>query len=100
MTKTQFVLQVIAFVVAVVMLPFLLVFGCGKGCEPHGNVCACTEPPQAELYTYIPADEKPHHNRIPAWADGTVKADMGTLSKDDDEKAKADREGKKSAGIN
>ncbi len=76
---------------------------CGKGCEEMGGVCACDSP--AEKAPDVQAStDTPRRGQQPAWETGEVKADMpqSRISEDaqaDQQKAMADFEGKKAAGI-
>lgn len=80
---------------------------CEKGCAEFNGLCACDEP--AYTAPSVPApgvvsEEKPRREQIREWESGEVKADMpqSLIFKDaqlDMEKAQADAEGKRAAGI-
>ncbi len=103
MTKKQFFIQVVAFVLAWVALPFLL--ACDKGCENHNGVCACDQLPVADTTPQAkPSDEKPPQDKMPSYQREGIHADMpaSTAIQDaelDREKQQADFEGKKAAGL-
>ncbi len=107
MTKKQFIIQVIAFVVACLSLPFALAFGkCPKGTEEHQGMCAALPSPEESTLAPLipPSDEKPRRSQQPEWITGEVHADLTPSvaaqdAKQDEAKMKADAEGKKSAGV-
>lgn len=85
------------------------VLACAKGCTEYEGNCAC-EPPSADTQTLAPmpqgvvSDEKPSRHPEPAWQRGEVHADTppSVAAKDalaDEEKAKAEADGKAAAGL-
>lgn len=77
---------------------------CDKGCEDHDGVCACSAVPEQAAPTVQPSDEKPPHNPQPESEMGNMIIDMPPSlaaqdAKLDQEKAKADAEGKRKAQI-
>ncbi len=78
---------------------------CEKGCEEHSGVCACDARPDVEAESYAkPSDEKPRRSQQPEWQTGEVNASLAPSKASDDakmdqEKTKADAEGKKAAGL-
>ena len=110
MTKRMYALQAVAFVVAVVLLPFMLlveaVAKCGKDCESHSGVCACFgTPEQAKSADEVqPSDERPSRHPEPAWQRGEVVASTGQEERNlayQHDKAidDANAEGKRKAGL-
>ncbi len=107
MTKTRLMLNAVAFVVAVLALPFLLVwdsFGCPAGTTEYQGVCAADLQPEKAVQTFVPSDEKPSRHPQPAWQRGDVIADTppsqaANDAKMDAERVKADGAGKKAAGL-
>lgn len=85
--------------IAVLLYACSYAMACGKGCELHGNVCAC-EPSPAEM----PQDVKPSTEAPPRGNGEHVKAAMpdSLIYSDshlDQEKVDADVQGKKAAGL-
>lgn len=105
MTKKQFCIQTIAFVLACLALPILL--ACDKNCEEHEGVCACDAPPKdlVPVTEVKPSDEKPRREQIREWESGEVHAEIPPSQavndiKMDAEKARAESQGKHTAGLN
>lgn len=80
---------------------------CGEDCEEHQGVCACTQEPERPIpaQEIQPSKEKPRKEQQAEWQTGNVKADMPhSMSAEDErldkEKATADFEGKRAAGLN
>lgn len=103
MKKHLFLINATAFVLSWMALPLLL--ACDPGCEEHYGVCACDQKPVADTTPPIqPSDEEPPKDKMPSYQREGVKADMPeSLSaqdaKADMERAQADSEGKKAAGL-
>lgn len=104
MTKSQYLISVIAFALVCLALPFLL--ACDQGCDEHYGVCACDQKPNVEPTAYLTStsDEKPSRHPEPAWQRGEVKASEGkeereSAYKQDKAKDDANEQGKKAAGI-
>lgn len=110
MWKKILLLNDVAFIVIATMLPFQFQkysMACGTGCEEHQGTCACDAKPigLALSEEVQPSNEKPRRSQQPDWQTGTVTAAMppSEASKDaklDAERASADNEGKKAAGLN
>jgi hypothetical protein len=89
MTKKQFGMNAVAFVLAWVALPLLL--ACDQGCEEHSGVCACSGTPEVAP-PVIPSDEKPPKSGMPSYQAEGIKVDTpkSLISEDakmDDKKA-------------
>ena len=80
------------------------VLACDKGCEPYAKgLCACEGTPEASV-SVKPSDEKPPDDKLPSYEREGVKAltPPSLVTEDaklDQEKADADKQGKKAAGI-
>lgn len=109
MTKSKFLLNAIAFVLAWLALPFLLMFSDGA-CPPGSieieGVCAADlkpeQPTQADGVQ--PSDEKPPLDKMPSYEREGIHAETPPSMaaqdvKMDAEKAQANAQGKKAAGI-
>lgn len=107
MTKSKFLLNAVAFVVAVVVLPFLLAwdsFGCPAGSTEYEGVCAANLQAEKVVQTFVPSDEKPPSDKMPSYQREGVHADMPESTgcqdaKADSDKAQADGAGKRAAGL-
>jgi hypothetical protein len=108
MTKRMFLFQLIVAVIACLVLPLLLAWeavGCPQDCEPHGDVCACSEAPQEDKMSSIrPSDEKPPRSGMPSYQAEGIKAAMPDsqiqeVQHEIDEERDADAIGKKRAGL-
>lgn len=80
------------------------VIACNKGCTEYEGNCACDQAPEKAVQTFVPSEDKPSHHPQAAWERGEVKADTppslaASDAKLDQERAKADAEGKKDAGL-
>lgn len=77
---------------------------CAPGCLPYEGVCACSQPAEKVEQTYKPSDEKPPRDKMPSYQREGIKAEMPSSlasedAKLDEDKAKAEIQGKKAAGI-
>jgi hypothetical protein len=102
MSKKQFLINVVAFIAAWLALPFLL--ACDKGCEDHEGTCACDPSPAEQAASVAPSNEKPPQDKMPSYEREGIHADMppsqtAQLEQEDKQKAQADFEGKKAAGL-
>lgn len=93
-------------VFALLLLPSVLFGACRSGCFDYRGTCTCEiQPNKADEKDFVkPSDEKPPKNVQPCWQTGlcTVVDAPNMASEDakwDAEKLAADREGKRSAGI-
>ncbi len=81
------------------------VIACNVGCYEYQGNCACEQrPADSDASSIKPSDEKPPTDKMPSYQrEGIVAAMPMSLAaqiiKEDEEKAKADAEGKKAAGI-
>lgn len=77
---------------------------CGKGCTEWEGVCACDQAAFKAEPVNAASDEAPRKGQIREWESGEIKADMPVSlvaadAKLDAEKAEADAEGKRNAGL-
>lgn len=90
-------------VIAAVLLStgYVAYAGCPKGCEPHGDICACDAPGEstATVQTYKPSDERPPSDKMPSYQREGIHADMPPVSGQDQAKADATMAGRKAAGL-
>lgn len=78
---------------------------CNIGCSEYQGICACEQKPIPDTTPPVqPSDDKPAKSGMPSWQDPSVKAAFPQSliyedSKADQDRAQADSEGKKAAGI-
>ncbi len=96
--------KLILLVITCIIVASNATASCNKGCsEYHGN-CACDEKPYQAIPVAPSSDEAPPRSGMPSWQDPSVKADMPQSNAFEDmkmdlEKAEADAQGKRAAGI-
>jgi hypothetical protein len=100
-------MKIVAIILALIVFVGMLLLACPKGTVNYEGVCA--DLPSPDESTLAPAvgvvsDEKPSRHPEPAYQRGEVTADMPESqvaedTKMDQEKAQADIEGKKAAGL-
>jgi len=93
----------IAMMALSVQIPASADLKCNKGCYEYNYVCVCDIPPNT-AESVKPSDEKPPKDKMPSYQRPDVKvldlpSCMEEDSRQDQIKAKADKEGKLNAGI-
>lgn len=77
---------------------------CQPGCYSYQGICACDQVAEKAVQTFQPSNEKPPKSGMPSYQAENIKAEMpasmaGQDAKLDQEKADADVQGKKLAGL-
>jgi len=100
-------MKIIAVACALLFFVAVLLLACPTGCSQYEGNCACDEKTITATVTVQPgvvSDEKPPRHPQPAYERGDVTVDTppslaGQDEKQDREKANANFEGKKAAGL-